>query len=497
MTALRRLFLLIRLWYVESLRHASSAPDSPMRWISFVGYGLIGLLALGFGIVTELATRWLPPDERSLLLHTLLLWMILCWPLILALWQSGPRIRLRPWLLWPVSRSWLAHALQLFSTCHMAQSVLGLFFLGFWWGHIAFRFEMLSAFGWLLVASLLITCAQWAANLLRLLRTFYPGLFVVVWLGGLVGIGMLSAQGYLTALALHTLMAPLKGHVEGPGILLLLNLMLYFVGFLLTRNVLYVDDVSQPSLLTIRRTERPRKPSMFRRLVQLQVQLLWRHRITRLVFFLPIIYGVIGGIHMGVGLKNNALPQLLIGSGFLMLASVQFLSHMWSYLSTFADGLFTWPVSSRLLGSTALSIAATLSLLAFLTGFVSWMLLMHAFGTASSGPVVLPWSALYLYLVGLVHPIHLLQTPHYAVRLELHPKALSRGPAGRNSLRLIGSILLMIGLGALALSVGTYGWLGLGLTGIAGLFLYPNWLELLELRLNRNKYDLLMHLRRH
>ncbi len=180
----------------------------------------------------------IPSAERLRGVHALVLSLVLFWPLMQSLWQEGPRLPLRPWLLWPVSRTWLAHALQGFSMLHAANGLLGLLLLGVWLGSVIMRFPLLPALGWLLAAALLITAAQWAANLLRLA---WSGGYVLVWLGGLAGLGVLGRQGGLAWVAEYTLEAPLVGRPEGCGVLLGLNAVLYGAGWLLIRRTLYVD----------------------------------------------------------------------------------------------------------------------------------------------------------------------------------------------------------------------------------------------------------------
>ncbi len=350
-SSLPRLRLLVRLWrWLLGRRLAEGQGRLERRLLWAVG-GMLGVGMLGMGLVLEWMLWMIPPAERLHSVHALTLSLVLFWPLMQSLWQEGPRLPLRPWLLWPVSRTWLAHALQGFSMLHAANGLLGLLLLGVWIGSVVMRFPLLPALGWLLAAALLITAAQWAANLLRLLRLAWPGGYVLVWLGGLAGLGVLGRQGGLAWVAEYTLEAPLVGRPEGFGVLLGLNAVLYGAGWLLIRCTLYVDHTFM-GRVPATAAERPRwSASATWHLALLQWRLLWRHRYARLFVYLPVVYGLLGGAQLLVGLQTKNLLFVLIGVGFLFFETVHFLNSGLSFQSVFADGLFTWPVPYRALGA--------------------------------------------------------------------------------------------------------------------------------------------------
>ncbi len=458
---------------------------------------LLGIGMLSMGVWLEWMLWRIPPAERLHGVQTLTLSLVLFWPLVQSLWQDGPDVPLRPWLLWPVSRVWLAHALQGLSVLHGASGLLGLFLLGVWLGSVVTRFPVLSALGWLLAAALLVTGAQWAANLLRLLRLAWPGGYVLVWLGGLAGLGVLGRQGGLTWVAEYTLEAPLVGRPEGFGVLLGLNIVLYGAGWLLIRRMLYVDHVFMGRVPAAAAEKASWSASATWQLALLRWRLLWRHRYARLSVYLPVIYGLLGGTQLLVGLQTKNLLYVLIGVFFLFIGTVSILNSGFSFQSVFADGLFTWPIPYRALGAALLLVGVMLALPVFFVALSVWALLALLPALRFEAMQVQQLASLFLYLIGLVHPLLLWQAPLHAVRMELHAQAVQRVRSGfsRQPLRLVGMILLLMGSAVAGLLAGRFGTLLLAVGGGAGLLLYPYWLDLLERRLIRHKHELLIHLR--
>jgi len=496
-SSLPRLRLLFRLWWWQFGRRLGEGQGRLERRLLGAVGGLLGVGMLGMGLVLEWMLWMIPPAERLHGVHALVLSLVLFWPLMQSLWQEGPSLPLRSWLLWPVSRAWLAHALQGFSMLQVANGLLGLLLLGVWLGSVVTRFTLLPALGWLLATALLVTAAQWAANLLRLLRLAWPGGYVLVWLGGLAGLGALGRQGGLAWVAEYTLEAPLVGKPEGFGVLLGLNAVLYGAGWLLIRRTLYVDHTFMGRVPTAA-AERPRwSASATWHLALLQWRLLWRHRYARLFVYLPVIYGLLGGVQLLVGLQTKNLFYVLIGVVFLFIGTVSILNSGFSFQSLFADGLFTWPIPYRALGAALLLVGAMLALPVFFVALSVWALLALLPAFCFEAMQVQQLASLFLYLVGLVHPLLLLQAPLHAVRMELHAQSMWRVRSGfsRQPLRLAGMVLLLIGPAVAALLAGPYGMLLLAVGGGAGLLLYPHWLDLLEQQLIQHKHELLAHLR--
>ncbi len=490
-----RLPVLLRLWLLHDRRRVAEGQGKLERRLLWAVGGLLGVGMLGMGLVLEWMLWMIPPAERLHGVHALTLSLVLFWPLVQSLWQEGPDVPLRPWLLWPVSRAWLAHALQGLSVLHGASGLLGLFLLGVWLGSVVTRFPVLSALGWLLAAALLVTSAQWAANLLRLLRLAWPGGYVLVWLGGLVGLGVLSRQGGLTWVVEYTLEVPLVGRPEGFGVLLGLNMVLYGAGWLLIRRTLYVDHVFMGRVPAAEKASWSASATW--QLALLQWRLLWRHRYARLSVYLPVIYGLLGGTQLLVGLQTKNLLYVLIGVFFLFIGTVSILNSGFSFQSVFADGLFTWPIPYRALGAALLLVGVMLALPVFFVALSVWALLALLPALRFEAMQVQQLASLFLYLIGLVHPLLLWQAPLNAVRMELHAQAVQRVRSGfsRQPLRPVGMILLLMGPAVAGLLAGRFGTLLLAVGGGAGLLLYPYWLDLLERRLIRHKHELLIHLR--
>ncbi len=496
--ACSRLHLFFRLWRWQLERRSVEGQGKRERYLLWAVAGLLGVGMLGTGLAVEWMLWMIPPPERLHAAHAMTLSLVLFWPLLHSLWQEGPDVPLRSWLLWPVSRTWLIHALQGFSVLHIANGLLGLFLLGFWLGSIAWRFPVLPALGWLLAAALLVTGAQWTANLLRLLRYTWPATYVLVWLGGLAGLGLLSRQDGLAWLAQYTLEAPLNGKPVSLVLLLGTNMMLYGGGWVLMRRMLYADRAFLGRVPT-GAAEKPRwSGSTTWLLVLLQFRLLWRHRFTRFAaFYLPMLFGVLGGAQLLVGLKMKSLLPILIGVTFLFSGTFQLVKDLFSLLSVFADGLFTWPISCRTLGRAALLVSVGLSLPTVTGTLGVWALLAQAPAFRIEAMQVQHLVSLFLYLIGLVHPLLLLQAPKYAVRLELHARSLPHLNAAQShhSLQRLGMVFLLIVLATITLQTGQFGALLLGILGGAGLLLYPHWSDLLARQFIRHKHNLLGRLR--
>ncbi len=210
-----------------------------------------------------------------------------------------------------------------------------------------------------------------------------------------------------------------------------------------------------------------------------------------------MIYGLLGGAQLLVGLQTKNLFYVLIGVVFLFIGTVSILNSGFSFQSLFADGLFTWPIPYRALGAALLLVGAMLALPVFFVALSVWALLALLPAFCFEAMQVQQLASLFLYLVGLVHPLLLLQAPLHAVRMELHAQSMWRVRSGfsRQPLRLAGMVLLLIGPAVAALLAGPYGMLLLAVGGGAGLLLYPHWLDLLEQQLIQHKHELLAHLR--
>ncbi|SHL02840.1 DUF5687 family protein [Rhodothermus profundi] len=484
-------------WRLYVSRHRATGQGEGERWVLRALYGLLGVAVFGWGLSLEWMLWRVPPAERLHGVHAATLSLILLWPLLQSLWGAGPDVPVRPWLLWPVSRTRIAHALQMLSLLHGANGALGLFLLGIWLGSIVPRFTLLPALSWLLTATLLVTGTQWAANLLRLLRYTWPGVYVCVWLGSLVGLGMLNQQGGLAWLAARALEAPLYGQPGSMGVLLGLNAALYATGLVLIRRTLYVDH-SFMGRVPAAAIRRPRwNLSATWHLTLLQFRLLWRHRFTRLLIFLPLLYGMLGGGQLFMGLEQESPLLLLMGTAFLLAGTLRAVIDMLPLQSAFGEGLFTWPLPYRALGRATLLGTATLALCAFIAALSIWGLLSLLPTLRIEASHMQRLALLYLYLVGFVHPVLLWQMPLHAVRIELHPQSLfsSKQMLYRQPLRLLGLVLTLQALALVGMMTGRYGMLLLGLLGSASLLLYPHWLDLLERQLIRHKHELLAHLR--
>lgn len=492
-----RLHLPGQFWRLYVSRHRATRQGEGERWVLRALYGLLGVAVFGWGLSLEWMLWRVPPAERLHGVQAATLSLILLWPLLQSLWGAGPDVPVRPWLLWPVSRTRIAHALQTLSLLHGANGTLGLFLLGLWLGSIAPRFTLLSALSWLLTATLLVTGAQWTANLLRLLRYTWPGVYVCAWLGSLVGLGMLNQQGGLAWLTSRALEAPLHGQPGSMGVLLGLNAVLYATGLVLIRRTLYVDHsfMGRVPAAAIRRPHWNLSATWH--LTLLQFRLLWRHRFTRLLVLLPLIYGMLGGGQLFVGLARESPLLLLIGTAFLLTGTLRTVIDIFPLQSVSADGLFTRPVSYRTLGQAMLLVAALLALGAFLTALSTWGMLALFPTLHIKTSHVQRLALLYLYLVGFVHPVLLWQMPLHAVRIELHPQSLfsSKRKLYRQPLRLLGLVFTLQGLALVGMLTGRYGILLLGLLGGAGLLLYPHWLTLGERQLTHHKHELLARLR--
>ncbi|MDQ7041416.1 MAG: DUF5687 family protein [Rhodothermus sp.] len=493
-----RLCLLFRLWWVHLRRRQTEVQGGFERRLLWAVGGLLGLGALSTGLMLERMLWMVSPTERLPWIHASTLSLVLFWPLLQSLWQEGPDVPFRSWLLWPTSRTCLAHALQLLSLLHGTNGILSLFLLGLWMGSIAPRFAALPALGWLLAATLLTTGVQWTTNLLRLLRYTWPGVYACVWLSILAGLSVLSQQDGLAWLAAYTLAAPLDGQSGRLVILLVLNVVLYGIGLSLIRCTLYLDHPFLGRVPT-KVVDRPRRwlPATWQ-LALLQIRLLWRHRFTRFAaFYLPLLLGALGGAQLLIGLTLKHPLYILIGIALLLAATLPLPRDILSLQSAFADGLFTWPLSYRILGSATLLVTAAQTLLAFLAALSLWGLLALLSTLRPTTIQVQQLAALYLHLVGLGFPLVLWEAPLHAVRIELTSRSLapSKRTFYRRPWRLLGLVLALVGVAGGGLLVGRYGILLLGLSGGTGLLLYPYWLDLLERRLKRHKYELLAHLR--
>ncbi len=488
---LRRYRALLLLWFIGGFRGSSghSLERWGLRLLHVVGVAFTMLLG---GLLEPALSRVLPGMDPLSLVHRLLLAWILLWPFLLSLWQRRPALPVRPWLLLPVSHTWLAHVLQVLSPLHGGNALLAGFMLGYWLRSLVLSHAWLPAMGWLLMALSLLTAAQWTANLLRALRFTRPEAYVLIWLSGLVGLGLAGMYGGLTWLARHTFDAILTGRFTGLTGLIALNGLFYVPAFLLTRRYLYVDHLFMsraPTTSTVH-SRWSRTPTRF--MVWLQWRLLWRHRVTRLLLYLTVLFGFMGSVQLINASRQDALLPLFLGVPFLILGSAQFLLSVFGWQYTHADGLFTWPLPGRALAGSLLWLAFVLASLTFLSAVGTWVLL------ARLDAEVLTWLGVsYVYLTGFVHPVLIWQAPVHTVRIELHPHALTSGAGNtyRRPLRLISLVLILIGPAALGLWVGGYGLLLLALVGIAGLLLYPHWLRLCETHLTHHKYHLLAHLR--
>ncbi len=362
-----------------------------------------------------------------------------------------------------------------------------LFLLGIWAKGIAPAFSLASNLGWLVTAGLLLTLAQWITNGLRILRYSYPTSYVLIWLGGIAGIGLLSTQTGLSWLARQTFDRALNQPASVFWILLVANICCYLLSLLPTRKSLFVDHPFMFPLSSAVSTHPRWTASGIWRLVRLQLLLIWRHRFTRIMLFLPLVYGLMGSIQFGVGLQQNTWIYTATGIGFLLVSSLHFLIHMLGWQSTYAAALFTWPISYRDLGRATLWVALGPASTGFLTGagivsLINPSLLIHLL-------------VLYGYLVGWVHPILLWQMPLHGVRIQLQPKSVSpSGSPHRRPFRLIGLVLLLIGLAVGGITAGKWGLLMLALLGGVGLFMLPLWLDLFEVQMHRQKHSLLVHL---
>jgi len=481
-----RLRLLVWLWRCYASRQQALVQRPEARWLLRIALGLSIAGAFGWGLLVA----WMFP-LLSLSLHTLhsaLSGQLLLWPLLLSLWQKGPRLPVHAWLAWPIARTLLAHALQMLSLLHGANAALLFFLLGIWVKGVAPSFSLASNLGWLTTAGLLLTFSQWITNGLRILRYTYPTSYVLIWIGGVVGIRLLIAQNGLSWLAGQTFDRALTQPASGLWILLVLNICCYLLALVPIRKSLFLDHNFLFPLSSASST-RPRwTGSAIWRLVRLQMLLIWRHRITRIMLFLPLLFGLMGSIQLEIGLQQNAKIYTALGILLLLIPSLQILNNMLGWQGTFAAALFTWPISYRDWGKATLWVASGAASIGFLTGAGIVSLINPS--------VLIHLLVLYSYLVGWVHPVLLLQAPSHAIQIQLESRSLiSSGTASlRRPFRLIGLILLLIGLAVGGVTTGKGGLLMLAVLGGMGLFMLPLWLDLLELQIRRQKHSLLVHL---
>ncbi len=297
-----RLRLLVGLWHRYASRQRALVQHPVERWLLRIvlGLSIAGAFVWGF------LTAWmLPLWSLSLhMLHSALSGLLLLWPLLLSLWQSPSQLPVHAWLAWPVTRNWLAHVLQMLSLLHAGNAWFLLFLLGIWTKGIAPSFSLTSSLGWLATAGLLLTLAQWITNGLRIFRYSYPTSYVLIWLGGIVGIGLLSTKDGLFWLARQTFDRVLNQPASVLWILLVANICCYFLALLLTRKSLFVDLRLMFPLSSALSTGPRWTGSDIWHLIRLQLLLIWRHRFTRIMLFLPLMFGLMGSIQFGVGLHK-------------------------------------------------------------------------------------------------------------------------------------------------------------------------------------------------
>ena len=409
-----------------------------------------------------------------------------------------------PYLVTPMARWKLLSFYQIVTLLGILNLLVLAFVAGFWINSFYVQ-SGVFAWIWLLLFLLVFLCVHFVANMLRASwgKSYRSVLFVLLAVVALAALEWGLDLRMLSRTSAALFDAALKGAFWPLGLLIALSGALLYVSTQSIARGLYID-------VAAKRASKARisRSTVFRSrlfdLVSCDWKLITRNRRTR---FSPVLVAAftLWGISHVLGMWSEGLnAEAAVGpyklAGFILAVTsvgVFYTGQIFSYRSTYYDGMQVRPISEALTVHGILCMSHMGTLLGFAVTIPMVILSIRIGGIQ---PDMLLWTGcMFVYGLGVVNYAHALAGMFQAMRMALNVSAFGAekwsGP-GKFSVLLI-VIVTWLPAGLLLFLVPDNGWgfLAIGAMGVTGLLCHTRWIRFLAATLRRRRYIMLERFR--
>ncbi len=457
----------------------------------------VTLSGVGVGMLVQ-------SGEDFATVNRLVLYFAVVWTIVDLFLRGQIYAPIFPYLATPIPR-WKLVSFYQFVTLFGALNLLLLAFVGAFWTRSFYVAYGAFAWLWLLSFFLVFLCVHFVSNMLRasLGKSYRSALFALLAVVALavlewgIGLGMLSG---ISAILFD---AALGGAFWPIGLLIALAGALLYVSTQRIARGLYVDvGAKRASTAKISRSAVSR--SRLFDLVSLDWKLLTRNRRTRFFPFMVAAFTLWGISHVlrmwseGPNADDAVSPYTFAGF-ILAVASVGifYTEQIFSYRSTYYDGIQARPISEILTVQGVLCMSHTGTLLGFAVAAPMIILSIRLGGVR---PDMLLWTGcMFVYGLGVVNYAHVFAGMFLAMRMALNVSAFGVkkwGGPGKFSVLLI-VIVMWLPAGLLLFLIPDHDWafLAIGAVGVTGLLCHARWVGFLAAMLRRRRYIMLERFR--